>query len=100
MHVLLLGLLGNPTHDLFLLDNWLPLLRIPLKLCGFFVRDTWRSTDKDYTGLIAFFDLYKAQDKHVGVATNEAFNSEIPEFSLGMRGDLVMFGLHQMKDQM
>lgn len=60
MRVLLFGLLSNPTHDLFLLDNGLPLLRIPLKLSGFFISDTRGSTDENDTGLIAFLDLDEA----------------------------------------
>lgn len=99
MHIFLLGLLGNPTHDLFLLDNRLPFLRIPLKLRGFLIGDTWGPTDKDDARLIPFFYLHEPQNKHVCIAANEAFYGQIPELSLRMRGDLVMFGLDQMKDQ-
>lgn len=60
MRILLLGLLGDPTHDLFLLDNGLPLLRIPLKLSGFLISDTGGATDEDDAGLVAFFDLDEA----------------------------------------
>lgn len=100
MHIFLLCLLGNPTHDLFLLDDRLPFLRIPLKLSGFLIGDARGAADEDNAGLVAFLDLHEPEDEDVSVAADEALNGQIPELSLRMRGDLVMLGLDQMKDQM
>ena len=83
-----------------MLDDRLPFLRIPLKFSGFLVSYARGATDEDNAGLVAFFDLNEPEDEDVSVATDKALNGQIPELSLRMRGDLVMLGLDQMKDQM
>lgn len=74
MSILFLSFLRDPTHNLFLLDYRLPLLRVPLKLCGLLISYARRPTNKDNTRLITLLDLNKAKNKDISITTDEALD--------------------------
>jgi hypothetical protein len=93
-------LLSNPIYYLFLLNYWLPFLSIPFILGCFFISNTRSSTNKNNTRLVALFNLYKAQNKNIGISANKALNGQISKLPLWMRGYLIMFRFDQMKYNM
>ncbi len=95
---LLLGLLGNPRYQFLLLDDRLPLLRVPLELSGLLISDTGGAADEDNAGLVALTYLHKAEHENVGVAADEAFDGQVAELPLGVGCDFVVLGLDQVED--
>jgi hypothetical protein len=95
---LFLGLLGDPTHQFFLLDDGLPLLGVPLKLRGLLIRDAGGATDENDAGLIPLPHLHEAENENVSVAAYEALDGQVAELPLGMGCDLIVLGLHQVED--
>lgn len=94
----LFGLLRDPWYNFFLLYDWLPFLWVPLKLGGFFIGHAGRSADKDNAGVVALFDFNESEDKYIGVATDEALDSQISKLSFRMSADFIMFGFDEMED--
>lgn len=90
--------MSYPPNYLLLLNDRFPLLWIPLKLCCFFISNTWRTTDEDDTGLVPFLNFNKSQHKDIGIATNEALNGEISKLSLGVGANFVVFGFDEVED--
>jgi len=75
IYFLLLTFLRNPTYDFLLLNYRFPFLWIPLEFRSFLICDTWGAADKNDAWLIAFFDLNKAKNKYIGIATYKALYS-------------------------
>lgn len=98
MYFFLLGFLRDPAHQLFLLDDRLPLLGVPLELSGLLISHARSPTDEDHAGLVALTHLDEAEDENVGIPADETLDGQVAELSLGMGGDLVVLGLDQVED--
>lgn len=98
MHFILLGFLRDPAHQLFLLDDRLPLLGVPLELGGLLIGHARCPADEDDAGLVPLADFDEAEHENVGIAADEAFDSQVTELSLGVGGDFVVLGLDQVED--
>lgn len=58
-------LLGDPVDQFLLLDDGLPVLRVPLVLIELLVSHAGRPADEDYTGVVAILDIHVAQHEDV-----------------------------------
>lgn len=77
-----------------------PIFWVPLVLIKLLIGDTWRSTDKNDTGLIAILDIDIPKNKDIGVAADETFNGQVAKLRLRMCGDFIMLWLYQVEDDM
>lgn len=98
MNLILLGLLRDPSHQLLLLDDRLPLLGVPLELGGLLIGHAGCPADEDDAGLVPLADFDEAEDENVGIAADEALDGQVAELSLGVGGDFVVLGLDQVED--
>ena len=89
-----------PTNKLFLLDQRLPGLWIPIKFITFLVFNTGDPTHKEHSFLISIHYLDKTQHKNISIAANNTLDGNIAKLALLMGRDLIVLGFDKMENNM